>query len=114
MYITVRTIISNGGEIDTAVKYYYDYETAKTNLIMQRDILTLELLIKYTKGDASFEDFATGISSYGSLTFKDDILEFVDNTGDYHIKYEIKRPENLKNDYFYNLASSYNNGLKLL
>lgn len=97
MYITVRTIISNGGEIDTAVKYYYDFETAKTNLMMQKDILMLELLIKYTHGKSKIDDF--NISRYGTFEFSDTVLEFVEDTGDYHIKYEIKCPENYKQDY---------------
>ncbi len=97
MYITVRTIISNGGEIDTAVKYYYDYETAKTNLMMQKDILLLELLIKYTKGASKIDDF--NISKYGTFEYSDTVLEFVEDTGDYHIKYEIKHPENYSKDY---------------
>ena len=94
MYITVRTIISNGGEIDTAVKVYYDYEAAKTNLMMQKDILLLELLIKYTKGATTEQLNNFDISKYGTLTTKENLLEFVEDTGDYTIRYEIKVPEN--------------------
>ena len=72
MYITVRTIISNGGEIDTAVKVYYDYETAKTNLMMQKDILLLELLIRYTNGASNIDDF--NINKYGSFNFLENLL----------------------------------------
>ena len=97
MYITVRTIISNDGEIDTAVKVYYDYETARTNLMMQKDILLLELLIKYTHGASKIDDF--NIDKYGIFKFSEDLLEFVEDSGDYIIKYEIKRPENYKEDY---------------
>ena len=97
MYITVRTIISNGGEIDTAVKVYYDYETAKTNLMMQKDILLLELLIKYTNGASKIDDF--NINKYGTFNFIEDLLEFIEDSGDYMIRYEIKRPENYKQDY---------------
>lgn len=97
MYITIRTIISNGGEIDTAVKVYYDYETAKTNLMMQKDILLLELLIKYTNGASKIDDFA--INKYGSFNFSENLLEFIEDGGDYMIRYEIKRPENYKQDY---------------
>ena len=61
MYITVRTIISNGGEIDTAVKVYYDYETARTNLMMQKDILLLELLIKYTAPFSSVSELVKSV-----------------------------------------------------
>ena len=108
MYITVRTIRSNGGELSTAVKYYYDYQVAKTNLIMQKDTLIMELLIKYTKGNVTQEDFAKGIYKYGDLEFEGDVLEFVSNDGDYHVKYEIVVPENLGNDYMYNRDSSLN------
>lgn len=108
MYITVRTIISNGGEIDTAVKYYNDYETAKTNLMMQKDILMLELLIKYTNGKSKIDDF--NIGRYGTFEYSETILEFIEDTGDYHIKYEIKYPENLKDDYC-SIKNSYSLGL---
>lgn len=112
MYITVRTIISNGGEINTAVKYYSNLELARTNLIMQKDILILELLIKYTKGDKiDFKDF--DINKYGTLIVTDDILEYVEDTGDYHVKYEIKRPENYKPDYDL-LRKEFGIGLGLL
>ena len=97
MYITVRTIISNGGEIDTAVKVYYDYETAKTNLMMQKDILLLELLIKYTNGASKIDDF--NINKYGTFEYENDLLEFIEDSGDYMIRYEIKRPENYNKDY---------------
>ena len=97
MFITVRTIISNGGEIDTAVKYYYNYETAKTNLMMQKDILLLELLIKYTQGKSRIDDF--NISKYGTFEYSETVLEFVEDSGDYHIKYEIKYPENYNKTY---------------
>ena len=98
MYITVRTIISNGGEIDTAVKVYYNYEAAKTNLMMQKDILLLELLIKYTKGATTEQLNNFDISKYGTLTTKETLLEFVEDTGDYTIRYEIKIPENYKHE----------------
>ncbi len=111
MYITVRTIISNGGEIDTAVKYYYDYETAKMNLLMQKDILILELLIKYTEGKSKIEDF--DIDKYGTLTFKETLLEFIEDGGDYMIRYEIKTPLNQRvNDDLSVLKNQY--GLNLL
>ena len=97
MYITVRTIISNGEKIDTAVKVYYDYETAKTNLMMQKDILLLELLIKYTDGASRLDDF--NIDKYGSFNFSEDLLEFIEDGRNYIIRYEIKRPENYKQDY---------------
>jgi hypothetical protein len=111
MYITVRTIISNGGEIDTAVKAYYDYETAKTNLMMQKDILLLELLIKYTNGASKIDDF--NISKYGSFNFSENLLEFIEDSGDYMIRYEIKRPENYKQDYDL-LKKEFGIGLGLL
>ncbi len=102
MYITVRTIYDRG-DIDTAVKYYYDYEVAKTNLIMQRDILILELLLKYTNGDISIDDFTSNkLDQHGDFTFENDVLEFIDAYNSYIVRYEIKRPENHKNDYFYN------------
>ena len=111
MYITVRTIITNGGEIDTAVKYYYDYEVAKTNLMMQKDILLLELLIKYTNGASKLDDF--NIDKYGRFEYSENVLEFTDEAGDYHIKYEIKRPENYKQDYDL-LKREFNIGLGFL
>ena len=111
MYITVRTIISNGGEIDTAVKVYYDYETAKTNLMMQKDILLLELLIKYTSGASKIDDF--NINKYGAFEYENDLLEFVEDSGDYIIRYEIKRPENYKEDYDL-LRKEFGIGLGLL
>lgn len=111
MYITVRTIISNGGEIDTAVKVYYDYETAKTNLMMQKDILLLELLIKYTNGSSKIDDF--NIDKYGSFNFIEDLLEFIEDGGNYMIRYEIKRPENYKQDYDL-LRKEFGIGLGLL
>lgn len=111
MYITVRTIISNGGEIDTAVKVYYDYETAKTNLMMQKDILLLELLIKYTNGASKIDDF--NINKYGTFNFIEDLLEFIEDSGDYMIRYEIKRPENYKQDYDL-LRKEFGIGLGLL
>ena len=97
MYITVRTIISNDEGINTAIKVYYDYETAKTNLMMQKDILLLELLIKYTNGKSKIDDF--NIDSYGTFKYDENLLEFIENSGNYIIKYEIKRPENYKQDY---------------
>ena len=113
MYITVRTIMSNGGEIDTAVKVYYDYETAKTNLMMQKDILLLELLIKYTNGASKIDDF--NINKYGTFEYEyeNDLLEFVEDSGDYIIRYEIKRPENYKQDYDL-LRKDFGIGLGLL
>ena len=111
MYITVRTIISNGGEIDTAVKVYYDYETARTNLMMQKDILLLELLIKYTNGASNIDDF--NIYKYGTFNFIEDLLEFIEDGGDYIIRYEIKRPENYKQDYDL-LRKEFGIGLGLL
>ena len=111
MYITVRTIISNGGEIDTAVKVYYDYETARTNLMMQKDILLLELLIKYTKGASKIDDF--NINKYGTFEYENDLLEFIEDSGDYMIRYEIKRPENYKQDYDL-LRKEFGIGLGLL
>lgn len=112
MYITVRTIFSNHGDIDTAVKVYYDYEVAKTNLIIQRDILILELLIKYAGEFIALSDF--DISKYGSLTFTDDVLEFVEDSGDYFIKYEIIRPENQKENEYKILQDLNKYGLNLL
>ena len=112
MYITVRTIILNGGEINTAVKYYSNLELARTNLIMQKDILILELLIKYTKGNnTEFKDF--DINKYGTLITTDDVLEYIEDTGDYHVKYEIKRPENYRQDYDL-LKKEFGIGLGLL
>lgn len=111
MYITVRTIISNGGKINTAVKVYYDYETAKTNLMMQKDILLLELLIKYTNGISKIDDF--NINKYGTFNFIEDLLEFIEDGGDYMIRYEIKRPENYKQDYDL-LRKEFGIGLGLL
>ena len=112
MYITVRTIFSNHGDIDTAVKVYYDYEVAKTNLIMQRDILILELLIKYTGSATDLSDF--DISKYGTFTFTDNVLEFVEDSGDYFIKYEIVKPENQKQNEFNLLQDLNKYGLSLL
>lgn len=111
MYITVRTVMSNGGEIDTAVKVYYDYETARTNLMMQKDILLLELLIKYTHGASKIDDF--NIDKYGIFKFSEDLLEFIEDSGNYIIRYEIKRPENYKEDYDL-LRKEFNIGLGLL
>ena len=79
MYITVRTIKSNGKEIDTSVKIYYDYEAAKTNLMMQKDILLLELLIKYTNGASKIDDF--NINIYGTFEYENDLLEFIEDCG---------------------------------
>ena len=111
MYITVRTIISNGGEVDTAVKVYYDYEAAKTNLMMQKNILLLELLIKYTNGASKLDDF--NIDKYGTFIFSEDLLEFIEDGGNYIIRYEIKRPENYKQDYDL-LKKEFGIGLGLL
>ena len=111
MYITVRTIISNGGKIDTAVKVYYDYETARTNLMMQKDILLLELLIRYTNGASKIDDF--NINKYGTFEYENDLLEFIEDGGDYIIRYEIKRPENYKQDYDL-LRKEFGIGLGLL
>lgn len=111
MYITIRTIISNGGEIDTAVKVYYEYEAAKTNLMIQKDILLLELLIKYTNGASKLDDF--NINKYGTFNFSDDLLEFIEDSGDYIVRYEIKRPENYKQDYDL-LKKEFGIGLGLL
>ena len=111
MYITVRTIISNGGEVDTAAKVYYDYEAAKTNLMMQKDILLLELLIKYTNGASKLDDF--NIDKYGTFIFSEDLLEFIEDGGGYIIRYEIKRPENYKQDYDL-LRKEFGIGLGLL
>ena len=111
MYITVRTIISNGGKIDTAVKVYYDYETARTNLMMQKDILLLELLIRYTNGASKIDDF--NINKYGTFEYENDLLEFIEDGGDYMIRYEIKRPENYKQDYDL-LRKEFGIGLGLL
>lgn len=99
MYITVRTIYDHG-EVNTAVKYYYDYEAAKTNLIMQRDILTLELLIKYTKGNVTAKELADyDLKKHGEFIFENDVLEFYDAYNSYLIRYEIKVPENFKESY---------------
>ena len=111
MYITVRTIFSNDEGISTAVKVYYDYETAKTNLMMQKDILLLELLIKYTNGASKIDDF--NINKYGSFNFSEDLLEFIEDGRDYIIRYEIKRPENYKQDYDL-LRKEFGVGLGLL
>ena len=111
MFITVRTIISNGGEIDTAVKAYYDYEAAKTNLMMQKDILLLELLIKYTNGASKIDDF--NINKYGSFNYSEKLLEIIEDGGDYMIRYEIKYPENYKQDYDL-LRKEFGIGLGLL
>jgi hypothetical protein len=101
MVVTVRTIITNDDDVDTAVKYYYSYELAKTQLMMQRDLLILELLMKYQKGLnlKDLEDFE--LEEYGELKYENDVLEFKDKAGEYHIRYEIKIPENLKEDYLY-------------
>ena len=112
MYITVRTIFSNHGDIDTAVKVYYDYEVAKTNLIMQRDILILELLIKYAGEATDLSNF--DISKYGTFTFTDNVLEFVEDSGDYFIKYEIVKPENQRQNEFNLLQDLNKYGLSLL
>ena len=91
MYITVRTIRSNGGELSTAVKYYYDYQVAKTNLIMQKDTLIMELLIKYTKGNVTQEDFAKGIYKYGDYgTHYTDVLALKDYGKTWWIKEDLK------------------------
>ena len=111
MYITIKTIISNGGEIDTAAKVYYEYEAAKTNLMMQKDILLLELLIKYTHGTSKIDDF--NIDKYGTFKYEDDLLEFIEDSGDYIVRYEIKRPENYKQDYDL-LRKEFGIGLGLL
>lgn len=101
MYITVRAT-SVHGEIDLAAKIYYDFEVAKTNLLIQKDILALELLIKYTNGKSNIDDF--NIEKYGTFTFTGTTLEFVDNNGDYIIKYQIMEPENHKNAELLNSA----------
>ena len=111
MYITIKTIISNGGEIDIAAKVYYDYEAAKTNLMMQKDILLLELLIKYTHGTSKIVVF--NIDKYGTFKYEDDLLEFIEDSGDYIVRYEIKRPENYKQDYDL-LRKEFGIGLGLL
>ena len=113
MYITVKTIISSTGEIDTSVKYYSNLELARTKLIMQKDILILELLIKYTKGnETEFKDF--DINKYGSLIVTDDVLEYIEDSGDYHVKYEIKCPENYKEEYEDLLEKKIDTDLRLL
>ena len=93
MYTTVRAT-SIHGEIDLAAEIYYDFELAKTNLLIQKDILMLELLIKYTKGKSKIDDF--NIEKYGTFIFTETTLEFIDNDGDYIIKYQIIKPENYK------------------
>ena len=101
MYITIRAV-SVHGEIDLAAKVYYDLEVAKTNLLMQKDILMLELLIKYTNGKSKIDDF--NIDKYGTFTFTDTVLEFVEDSGNYIIKYEIMTPENYVNHELFNKA----------
>ena len=98
MYITVKTI-SDYGDISTAVKVYYDYEVARTNLVMQRDILSLEIILKYAKGKLRLDDPSISINNFGTLTFEGDVLEFIDTNGDYIVRYEIKSPENHKSNY---------------
>lgn len=111
MYITVRTIILNNEEISTAVKIYYDYESAKMNLMMQKDILLLELLIKYTNGTSKIDDF--NIDNYGTFKYDENLLEFIENGRNYIIRYEIKYPENYKQDYGL-LKEEFGIGLGLL
>lgn len=96
MYITVRTTIHNRKEdkIVTDVKYYPTYELARTNLIMQKDILILELLIKYASNSTNLDDFIEDLNEYGTLTFEGDVLEFRDFKGEYLTRYEIKKPLN--------------------
>lgn len=107
MYITVRTTY-NYGEIDTAVKSYHNYDVARTNLIMQRDILMLELLIKYTGGNTSIADLNEGLDKYGTFTFSNDVLEFIDNDGNYQVRYEIKVPENHRENDYSSFKKAYN------
>lgn len=96
MYITVRTTIYDREEdnIVTDVKYYPTYELARSNLIMQKDILMLELLIRYTQGQPDLDEFAKNIEDYGTLYFEGDVLEFRDFDGEYLTRYEIKKPLN--------------------
>lgn len=102
MYITVRTEIRENEQINTRVKYYSNYELAKSNLMMQRDILTLELVLKYSEPSASLSDYFDILDESGQLSYTDTTLEWIDNFGEYHVKYEILKPENMNNDYMYN------------
>jgi hypothetical protein len=79
--------------------------------MMQKDILLLELLIKYTNGASKIDDF--NINKYGTFEYENDLLEFVEDGGDYMIRYEIKRPENYKQDYDL-LRKEFGVGLGLL
>ena len=102
MYITVRTEIRENEQISTRVKYYSNYELAKSNLMMQRDILILELVLKYSEPSTSLSDYFDILDESGQLSYTDTTLEWIDNFGEYHVKYEILRPENMNNDYMYN------------
>ena len=102
MYITVRTEIRENEHISTRVKYYSNYELAKSNLMMQRDILILELVLKYSEPSTSLSDYFDILDESGQLSYTDTTLEWIDNFGEYHVKYEILRPENMNNDYMYN------------
>ena len=102
MYITVRTEIRENEQISTRVKYYSSYELAKSNLMMQRDILILELVLKYSEPSTSLQDYFDILDESGQLSYTDTTLEWIDNFGEYHVKYEILKPENMNNDYIYN------------
>jgi hypothetical protein len=102
MYITVRTEIRENEQISTRVKYYSNYELAKSNLMMQRDIMILELVLKYSEPSTSLLDYFDILDESGQLSYTDTTLEWIDNFGEYHVKYEILKPENMNNDYIYN------------
>jgi hypothetical protein len=102
MYITVRTEIRENEQISTRVKYYSNYELAKSNLMMQRDIMILELVLKYSEPSTSLSDYFDILDESGQLSYTDTTLEWIDNFGEYHVKYEILKPENMNNDYIYN------------
>ena len=102
MYITVRTEIRENEQISTRVKYYSNYELAKSNLMIQRDLLILELALKYSEPSTNLSDYFDILDESGQLSYTDTTLEWIDNFGEYHVKYEILRPENMNNDYMYN------------
>ena len=96
MFITVRTEIDKDENISTRIKYYQYYEMAHMQLTMERDLIILELAMKYTKPEAKISDYFSALEEAGTLTYDNNTLEWLDFSGECHIKYEILKPENLQ------------------
>ena len=103
MYITVRTEITENEKVDTRVKFYANFEIAKSNLMIERDLLILELALKYANSNANLSDYFDVLDESGELTYTETTLEWIDNFGEYHVKYEILRPENIENEHIFHV-----------